>query len=143
MLEDIALCGEYFDEDFFAYFEDVDLDWRAQQRGWKCIYTPYAVGYHVRYGSDLIKNPSIAACLLSNRLFLMIKNDMCSAVAQDFRPIVRRTLQDYGYYISKNPLAVAIALWRLIRFAPKMFRKRFIIGRRRLAGREYLRGLIK
>src|SRR5439155_394885 len=40
MLEDLALDGEIFDEDLFAYFEDVDLDWRAQQRGWRCVFTP-------------------------------------------------------------------------------------------------------
>ena len=35
MLNDIAIDGELFDEDFFAFFEGVDVDWRAQHRGWK------------------------------------------------------------------------------------------------------------
>ena len=34
MLNDLAVDGEYFDGDFFAYCEDVDLAWRAQLRGW-------------------------------------------------------------------------------------------------------------
>ena len=37
MLEDLAHDGEYFDEDFFAYYEDVDLAWRAQARGWRAV----------------------------------------------------------------------------------------------------------
>ncbi|MEA3406735.1 MAG: glycosyltransferase family 2 protein [Chloroflexota bacterium] len=42
MLEDIGL----FEEAFFMYCEDVDLSWRAQLAGWKCVYVPDAVVYH-------------------------------------------------------------------------------------------------
>ena len=42
MLEQIGL----FDESFFMYCEDVDLAWRAQIAGWRCIYAPQAVIYH-------------------------------------------------------------------------------------------------
>jgi GT2 family glycosyltransferase len=35
-----------FDQDFFAYFEDVDLSFRAQLAGWKIWYEPKAVVYH-------------------------------------------------------------------------------------------------
>jgi GT2 family glycosyltransferase len=42
MLEAVGL----FDETFFMYCEDVDLNWRAQLAGWRCWYTPEAVVYH-------------------------------------------------------------------------------------------------
>ena len=35
-----------FEERFFMYCEDVDLGWRAQVAGWKCVYTPEAIVYH-------------------------------------------------------------------------------------------------
>ncbi len=35
-----------FEPRFFMYCEDIDLNWRAQLAGWKCIYTPEAVVYH-------------------------------------------------------------------------------------------------
>ena len=35
-----------FDQDFFAYFEDVDLSFRAQLAGWKVRYQPQAIAYH-------------------------------------------------------------------------------------------------
>ena len=35
-----------FDESFFMYCEDVDLNWRAQLAGWRCWYTPQAIVYH-------------------------------------------------------------------------------------------------
>jgi GT2 family glycosyltransferase len=42
MLDEVGL----FDESFFMYCEDVDLNWRSQLAGWKCWYTPEAVVYH-------------------------------------------------------------------------------------------------
>lgn len=42
MLEETGLL----DERFFFSCEDVDLGWRAQLRGWCCVYAPRAVVYH-------------------------------------------------------------------------------------------------
>jgi GT2 family glycosyltransferase len=42
MLDDIGP----FDEDLFMYCEDVDLNWRAQLAGYRCIFAPRAVVYH-------------------------------------------------------------------------------------------------
>jgi GT2 family glycosyltransferase len=42
MLDDVGLL----DETFYFSLEDVDLGWRAQLRGWPCIYAPRAVIYH-------------------------------------------------------------------------------------------------
>lgn len=42
LFKDIGL----FDEDFFAYYEDVDISLRAQMAGWKIIYIPKAIAYH-------------------------------------------------------------------------------------------------
>lgn len=42
MLKQIGL----FDEDFFAYYEDVDISFRAQLAGWKVKYVPGAIAYH-------------------------------------------------------------------------------------------------
>ncbi|MBU4535828.1 MAG: glycosyltransferase family 2 protein [Euryarchaeota archaeon] len=42
----------YFDENFFAYMEDVDLSYRARIHGYKCWYCPEAVVYHVGSGTS-------------------------------------------------------------------------------------------
>jgi GT2 family glycosyltransferase len=42
MLDEIGL----FDPRFFAYLEDVDLAWRAQRAGWRCLYAPEARVLH-------------------------------------------------------------------------------------------------
>lgn len=36
-----------FDETFFAYFEDVDISWRANSLGYKNVYCPTAKCYHI------------------------------------------------------------------------------------------------
>ena len=36
----------FFDEDFVSYCEDVDLNWRANLRGYRCLYVPEAHVYH-------------------------------------------------------------------------------------------------
>jgi len=36
----------YFDENFFAYMDDVDISYRARIYGFKCVYCPDALVYH-------------------------------------------------------------------------------------------------
>jgi GT2 family glycosyltransferase len=40
--------GEIFDESFFSYKEDVDLNWRISRAGFKAMYYPIFVGNHHR-----------------------------------------------------------------------------------------------
>jgi GT2 family glycosyltransferase len=42
MLQEIGIL----DDDFFFSLEDIDLAWRAQLTGWRCLYTPQAIVYH-------------------------------------------------------------------------------------------------
>ena len=42
MLDQIGLL----DDDFFFSMEDIDIAWRAQLAGWRCLYTPDAIVYH-------------------------------------------------------------------------------------------------
>lgn len=42
MLDEIGL----FDEDLFMYCEDVDIAWRGQIAGYRCVFAPDAVVYH-------------------------------------------------------------------------------------------------
>lgn len=51
MLEDTATDGEFFDNDFFGYVEDIDLSVRGKLRGWRSVYEPSAIVYHHRGGT--------------------------------------------------------------------------------------------
>lgn len=70
MLEQIGL----FDEDFFAYYEDVDISFRAQLAGWKVKYVPNAVAYHqISATSSKIKGFGTYQ-FIKNTPLLLIKN---------------------------------------------------------------------
>ena len=47
-LDDIMIKNEYFDQDFFAYKEDIDLAWRLRLYGYPSWYNYAAVSYHHR-----------------------------------------------------------------------------------------------
>ncbi len=47
-LEVVKFENEYFDEDFVAYWEDVDMSWRLNNKNYLSKYVPSAVGYHGR-----------------------------------------------------------------------------------------------
>src|SRR5207237_10664872 len=77
MIEDISIQGEFFDSDFFVYREDADVAWRAQLMGWRCIYAPYARGYHVRKalpGNRRSLTPEINMHSVKNRFLMRVKN---------------------------------------------------------------------
>ena len=95
MLVDIALHDEFFDEDFFAYYEDADLAWRAQLRGWNARYAPKAVATHVRgWGDTLHKRNKLSKdnvgprLALRNRWIMILKNDALRYFLLDFPSIV-------------------------------------------------------
>lgn len=70
MLEEIGL----FDQDFFAYYEDVDLSFRAQLAGWKVRYVPGAVVRH-QIGATSGRLKGFATYqTLKNQQLLLYKN---------------------------------------------------------------------
>jgi GT2 family glycosyltransferase len=124
MLEDLALGGEIFDEDFFAYFEDVDLDWRAHRFGYKCLFVPSARGAHARGGNMTSPRVDVSVLLASNRILTIVKNDDIGDILRDFPPILRRTLMDIALQWRHAPRAMPQTLLRVVRLLPRMFAKR-------------------
>ncbi|MEW6407243.1 MAG: glycosyltransferase family 2 protein [Patescibacteria group bacterium] len=75
MLEDLyCRNGYYLDNDLFAYYEDIDLAWRAQYLGWKCIYEPTAVVYHKHSRSLGEDSPLKAYLRVRNHILVLFKN---------------------------------------------------------------------
>jgi GT2 family glycosyltransferase len=64
-----------FDERFFAYIEDVDLDWRMRWLGWTAWYEP-AVAWHHRSATGARRSAFILRHILKNRLLLVANNDL-------------------------------------------------------------------
>jgi GT2 family glycosyltransferase len=65
---------ELFDEDFFAYYEDVDLALRARLAGWRCMYVPKAVVYH-KHSATYVKDAPLKMYFVGrNKYYYIIKN---------------------------------------------------------------------
>ncbi len=99
MIDDISVGGEFFDSDFFVYREDADVAWRAQLMGWKCLYAPYARGYHVRKvlpGNRGALPPEINMHSVKNRFLLRIKNTRWDLYRRNFFSITARDILVIG-----------------------------------------------
>jgi len=84
-LKKLKIDGDYYDEDFFAFWEDFDISWRANLFGLKPYFYPDAVAYHFRsatlkknifsrFSLSLSRSPEIKYHLIKNRYLTLIKN---------------------------------------------------------------------
>jgi GT2 family glycosyltransferase len=62
------------DEDYFAHQEEIDICWRLHNYGYKVIYTPNSVVYHVGGATLNSMNPKKTFFNFRNSLFNLIKN---------------------------------------------------------------------
>ncbi len=86
MFDEIGL----FDEQFFANYEDADLAFRAQLAGYKALYVPAAVAYHM-VGSTIRRRKYLSTYLNNrNRIIFLWKNMPAETVEKHLRIIFRR-----------------------------------------------------
>jgi GT2 family glycosyltransferase len=140
MIADIALGGEFFDTDFFTYREDADVAWRAQLLGWRCIYTPDAVAYHVRRVVPGVR-PTLPAAInmhsVKNRFLMRIKNATPGICRNCWLPAFARDAIVVGGCLLVEQSSLP-AFWRLAKCLPGTLRKRREIMRRRKVADEAL-----
>jgi len=70
MLDDVGLL----DEDLIAYAEDLDLSFRAQLRGWRCLYVPSSVVYHRMGATYKLESHTKVYLSSRNMLNVVLKN---------------------------------------------------------------------
>ena len=92
----------FFDEDFFILYEDVDLSFRAQLRGYKCIYVPDAIVYHV--GSSSIGKDTRTSVYYSHRNleWVYIKNMPARLIKRTIVLHVIYDLAAFLFFIAKG-----------------------------------------
>lgn len=76
-----------FDRRFGSYLEDVDLAWRAQHAGWRCIFVPDAVVYHKVSATG--GGPMASFYNGRNWLYVIAKDYPLSLLRRYWRDIVR------------------------------------------------------
>jgi GT2 family glycosyltransferase len=62
------------DARFFAHQEEVDLCWRMRCRGYRLVYTPHSVVYHVGAATLAAENPRKTFLNFRNSLLMLYKN---------------------------------------------------------------------
>jgi GT2 family glycosyltransferase len=126
---------ELFDDSFFAYREDADLSWRAQLLGWKCVFTPQAVGYHERVvlperRSSLPSN--LNAMSVRNRFLLLLNNFHPFDTPHAVIPTLWRNILVILAVLSIERSSLP-ALKQVLKLIPSALRKRRIINKKRRA----------
>jgi GT2 family glycosyltransferase len=133
MLDDVAVHGEIFDQDFFAYREDADLAWRAQLLGWDAIYVPAATAAHVRRVTPERRGALPAAINrygVRNRFLLRIKNQTAGQALRFAAAGLARDAQVIGYVLAREWTSLP-GLVDVVRLLPRTLAKRRAIMRRR------------
>jgi GT2 family glycosyltransferase len=98
MLEEIGL----FDEEFHAYMEDTDLAFRGRLAGWKCLYMPGAVVYHIHGGTGGYESDYTIYYGNRNILWNSFKNFPNHFLISSLPWIIGRNIGVIPYYISKG-----------------------------------------
>lgn len=138
--------GEYFDNDHFAFYEDVDLAWRIRRVGLKSYYCPCAVVYHIHSGTAGKTSLMKAHYLHRNYFFTVVKNYPCDKLARTLFwrflsylqlvvNVFRKKKREMEFINEQSKARVAIVILRawgsVIANIPGLLKKRHIIRKRR------------
>jgi GT2 family glycosyltransferase/glycosyltransferase involved in cell wall biosynthesis len=95
-----------FDESYFAYFEDVDLAWRARAHGWRAVYAPGAIVYHHHSATARHGSPAKLYFVGRNRVRTLAKN---ATTPMLLRSAPRMLLYDVAYVAFASVTARTLA----------------------------------
>ncbi len=140
-LESVRVCGEYLDESFDMYKEDIDLCWRLRLAGWECWYLPSAVAYHARTSHGLARRTYLSSLRafhdneqrkprhvrmnsMKNHWLVLVKNDDVANFVRDLPRILGREALIVGYNVVFAPRDTATAVAQFLRSIPRAIAKR-------------------
>jgi GT2 family glycosyltransferase len=133
----------YFDEDFFMYLEDVDLSFRAQNAGHRCVAVPKANVFHVGGASSSKNFGFIFKYINKNRWHMMYKNYPTSRFTIHLPEIIISELRFFAAAVLRGYLPEYF--WAVRQYSkehPKMKNKRRKIQRSRQVSLKYLDRII-
>ena len=139
MLEDVKIGNEYFDGDFFAYYEDVDIAWRAQLLGWKCYYAPSAVAYHYRSYLKSEDGNIGKMHAVKNRYLLYLKNEFAASFLKHLLTNLLVEIIRLTRYFLKERDAI-IGVKAICTYILPTLKKRTFIMKKVKAQRRYIEG---
>ncbi|MCK4766536.1 MAG: glycosyltransferase family 2 protein [Candidatus Aminicenantes bacterium] len=139
-LEKLKIGEDYYDEDFYIFWEDFDIGWRANLLGLKTIFYPEVVVYHFRsatlkrnflsrFSLALSRSPVIKYHLVKNRYLTLIKNFRFKRFYGAIPFIIFKDIVWVGLLTLSAP-KIIIKLMRSTHYIKKAFKKRRIIKQR-------------
>lgn len=88
-LDDVGV----FDERLFLYYEDTDLSWRGQLRGWRYRYVPESVVRHHHAASSVAGSDTFRFYTERNRPLVLLKNAPIPLAGRAVGGMIRRVVQ--------------------------------------------------
>ncbi len=139
MLEEIGL----FDEDFFIMCEDVDLSFRAQLAGHKCIYCPQSIVYHKTHGTIKDVDTVFSYYGQRNSEYVFLKNMPLGLLITSFPSHIVYNLFVSIYFLLKGQwLSFLKAKFSFLLNIRKVLRKRAEIRKTVKVTEDYIGSLL-
>ncbi len=139
MLADVAVEGEWFDPAFFAYYEDVDLAWRARLLGWRCVYVPGATAVH-RRGFNPANRRAVSRerkrLATRNHLRLLLKNELPALFLRDVARILPMEAARILRAVLLEPYCLPAVCGLLGHLGALREKRRWVMSRRRASVAE-------
>lgn len=137
----------FFDEDFFAYYEDVDFNFRMQLVGYKCFYNPKAVCFHKR-GSTLKHKIGFETMFCEKNLIAVrLKNYPVTTLFKWAPFFVLVRLKRYFGFLMNHPLNVFLyavkGFLKGLTEIPNSLSKRKKIQSQKTVTNEYIESIFK
>jgi len=135
MLDEISLAGELFDTAMESYTTDVDIAWRARLAGWRAVFAPGAVAYHVRSYSPSTRakvDPALRRLQFRNRYLMMLKNETPGTLVRHLPAIAAFEAAALGHALLRERFLLA-GYREAARLAPGTLRRRRLGAERRTA----------
>jgi GT2 family glycosyltransferase len=133
-----------FDEAFFAYQEDVDIGFRAQLAGYRCLFVPKAIVYH-KYQMTSSRVSSLRIYLNErNKYFVLIKNLPTRLILFCLPLVALHELLCFIKALRRGYLGIYFkALKDVWSHFPHMLRNRRYIQTHRVVDEAYVRSLLR
>jgi GT2 family glycosyltransferase/ubiquinone/menaquinone biosynthesis C-methylase UbiE len=116
-----------FDETFFAYMEEIDLSWRINLGGYRVVYVPTALTYHI--GGYSLERKNVKRMYLNHRnsVIMLAKNYSLRSLVWAFPVKMVLELFIFAGALLRNPLrsrAVVLSFGWLLTHVPLILRLR-------------------
>lgn len=129
MLKHVGL----FDQKFFAYYEDVDISFRARLAGWEIFYTPDAIVYHA-VGRTSSTMGNFTRYHSTKNFFMLYSKNMPARLFWKYLPLfmIRGLIMGMSSLVKGKIMPFIHGILVFLKYLPKILKERHQIQRSRI-----------